>query len=387
METPITAQETAEVVRSAERVRIVGGGSKRPLVEIRGGDSEPTDLSTAALTGVIAYEPGEYTITAAAGTSVYEIEELLAENGQYLPFDPMRSRAGATLGGTVAAAAHGPGRMRFGGVRDFLLGVRMVDGTGTLVSGGGRVVKNAAGFDLPKLMVGSAGGLGVLVDLTFKVFPRPPEWCSLRVRSHEWGALVGVQRWLVERAYDFAGLELEKEGSGGGVLWLRLAGLEGVARERVSRVTELLACDATLPELDVGLLTGEEEERFWSRARELDSDSDSGRGATAAWIRAATRPSKVESLESALDEVGLAECRRCWSAGAQSLWILLSPHQLSHIETLDRLLAAQQVAGQVFMGAQGGRALGTARPGVGPANPFGERLLRALDPGGRFGTS
>ena len=111
-----------------------------------------------------------------------EIEGELSQRGQYLPFDPIMSKAGATLGGTLASGLSGPGRFRFGGVRDFCIGVHWMDGQGRLVRGGGKVVKNAAGFDFPKFMVGSMGRFGILVDMTFKVFPKPcrsQTWCSV----------------------------------------------------------------------------------------------------------------------------------------------------------------------------------------------------------------
>jgi len=124
------------------------------------------------LRGIIEYEPSEFTFTALAGTPIAEIAEALRQRGQYLPFDPMCIQAGATLGGTVASGLSGPGRFRFGGLRDFILGVRFVDGTGRLLRMGGKVVKNAAGFDLPKFFVGSLGRFGVLAEITFKVFPQ-----------------------------------------------------------------------------------------------------------------------------------------------------------------------------------------------------------------------
>ena len=94
-------------------------------------------------------------------------------HGQYLPFDPPLTAAGATIGGTVAAGINGPCRYRFGGIRDFLIGARIVDGEAAHPAGGGKVVKNAAGFLLHQAMVGSCGTLGVLAELTFKVFPAP----------------------------------------------------------------------------------------------------------------------------------------------------------------------------------------------------------------------
>ncbi len=167
---PATPAELVDAVRSAPRALVVGAGTKSRLARV---SDEFTRISTAKLTGLIEYEPSEFTFTALAGTPVREIAAALAEKGQYLPFDPMLAEAGATLGGTVAAGLGGPGRWRFGGLRDFILGVRFVDGEGRLLRLGGKVVKNAAGFDLPKFFVGSAGRFGGLAELSFKVFPRP----------------------------------------------------------------------------------------------------------------------------------------------------------------------------------------------------------------------
>src|SRR5207253_308179 len=143
---------------------------------------------TAGLRGITEYDPSEFTFTAGAGTPVREIVAALAERGQYLPFDPMLADAGATLGGTVAAGLSGPGRFRFGGLRDFILGVQFVDGEGRVLRMGGKVVKNAAGFDLPKFFVGSVGRFGILTELTFKVFPRPVATRTLRLDAKDGAA-------------------------------------------------------------------------------------------------------------------------------------------------------------------------------------------------------
>ena len=168
--TPTTPAELVEAVRSQPHVLAIGARTKPRLSQV------PNDvclISTGALRGIVEYEPEEFTFTALAGTSVREIGQVLAEKGQYLPFDPMWVEAGATLGGTVAAGLSGPGRFRYGGVRDFILGVRFVDGRGRLLRMGGKVVKNCAGFDLPKFFVGSLGRYGALAEITFKVFPAP----------------------------------------------------------------------------------------------------------------------------------------------------------------------------------------------------------------------
>ena len=139
---PTTLDEVQAAVAGSAHVVVRGAGTKRGLCAPAG---EATVLDVSGLSGVLEYEPGEFTFTALAGTPVAAVNRLLAEHGQYLPFDPLLAEAGATLGGTVAAGLSGSGRYRFGGVRDFILGVRFVDGAGALVRGGGKVVKNAAG--------------------------------------------------------------------------------------------------------------------------------------------------------------------------------------------------------------------------------------------------
>jgi glycolate oxidase FAD binding subunit len=140
-----------------------------------------TLLSTKGMRGILEYEPDEFTFTALAGTPIADLEEILRGKGQYLPFDPFLVAAGATLGGTVASGLSGPGRFRFGGIRDFILGVQFIDGSGRILRLGGKVVKNAAGFDFPKFFTGSLGCFGVLIELTFKVFPRPSGQLTLRL--------------------------------------------------------------------------------------------------------------------------------------------------------------------------------------------------------------
>ena len=141
-------------------------------------------LDLSALAGVTEHSPEECTFTALAGTSaVADIERLLASHGQYLPFDPPLAAAGATLGGIVAAGASGSCRYRYGGIRDFLIGARIVDGRGQLITAGGKVVKNAAGLLLHQAMVGSCGRFGVIAELTFKVFPRARSRATVKANA------------------------------------------------------------------------------------------------------------------------------------------------------------------------------------------------------------
>ena len=175
---PENEQEIRSIVAEHDQIIAVGNRTKRPLS--RCGDATP--ISLAGMTGMIQYEPSEFTFTAHAGTRISEVTEELASRRQYLPFDPLLSQSGATLGGTVASGLSGPGRFRYGGVRDFLLGAKLLCGDGQWTNVGGKVVKNAAGFDIPKLLVGSLGRFGLISELTFKVFPKPPALLTVAIR-------------------------------------------------------------------------------------------------------------------------------------------------------------------------------------------------------------
>jgi len=174
---PESIDELQRIISHRSQVIAVGNQTKPPLSR---GDGA-TLVSLSGLHGIVQYEPSEFTFTALAGTPLKVIVAALAEQKQYLPFDPLLVEAGATIGGTVAAGLSGPGRFRYGSVRDFILGVDFLNGDGKLIRSGGKVVKNAAGFDLPKFLVGSLGRLGVMVSLTFKVFPAPPALTTLQV--------------------------------------------------------------------------------------------------------------------------------------------------------------------------------------------------------------
>jgi glycolate oxidase FAD binding subunit len=177
---PSTYQEAAAALGTAserhQSVRIRGAGTKDYL-----GDLRPTDLilETTALRGIVAHVPADLTVTVAAGTPFAELRAMLAQAGQFLPLDPPHGEA-ATIGGVVAANSTGFWRARYGGVRDLLIGTTTALADGTLARAGGRVVKNVAGYDVNKLLIGSLGTLGVIVECTFKILPVPKASAGLQ---------------------------------------------------------------------------------------------------------------------------------------------------------------------------------------------------------------
>lgn len=168
-----TAQELADQVREAfqhaQPLRIIGSGSKA----FYGRPVEGKPLQVNQFQGIINYEPSELVITAKAGTPLHIIEATLAEQGQMLGFEPPYFSPTATLGGTIACGLSGPRRPYSGAVRDFVLGVTMINGKGEILRFGGQVMKNVAGYDVSRLMCGAQGTLGVLLDISLKVIPKP----------------------------------------------------------------------------------------------------------------------------------------------------------------------------------------------------------------------
>ncbi|MET0533857.1 MAG: glycolate oxidase subunit GlcE [Steroidobacter sp.] len=214
--------QLCETIRAASAARtplhIRAGGTK----DFYGNAARGTLLDPRSIAGVVDYEPTELVITARAGTSLAELEQLLAENGQMLAFEPPHFGSGATVGGCVAAGLSGPRRVSFGptygSVRDFVLGARLVDGRGEVLSFGGTVMKNVAGYDLARLMAGSMGILGVIVDVSLKVLPRPILHHTLTFEMPAATAVDKLNEWAGQP------LPLSASAWHEGVLYLRLAG-------------------------------------------------------------------------------------------------------------------------------------------------------------------
>ena len=168
----------ADAAASKRKLELRGGGSKAEV----GAPREAEIVEMTAFTGVIDYDPSELVITLGAGTPLEEVEALVGSERQMLAFEPA-GVVGSTIGGVVAAAMSGSRRVSRGAVRDHLLGFKAVSGRGEGFVGGGKVVKNVTGYDLPKLAAGSWGRLFALTEVTLKVVPRPPEALTLAVQG------------------------------------------------------------------------------------------------------------------------------------------------------------------------------------------------------------
>jgi glycolate oxidase FAD binding subunit len=327
-----------------DRPHVRGGGTKAAL-------SHSANISSVNLSAILQYDPSEFTFTALAGTPLIEIADVLDNQNQFLPFDPPFAQAGATLGGTVAAGLSGAGRFRYGGVRDFLLGVRMVTTAGRIVFGGGKVVKNAAGFDIPKLMVGSLGRFGMLVELTFKVFPKPQAFATAFIDFASTDEAIAAFTDLGRRPLDLTCLDMEPPSR----IWVCLAGSHDALPARFARVAQITR----------GNLVVLDDPSYWPNLNEfhwLPSSHD--------LIKIPISPTQVALAESIINQFERPIPRR-YSIGGNLLW-LGWPSGDSVTKLAGICLRLHQCALAVT-----GR---WANPIIGqkPSNPFLERLSAAF---------
>jgi glycolate oxidase FAD binding subunit len=203
--------ELIDRVRAAAAARsplhIAGGRTKAFYGEAVAGQPLPT----TGWAGIVSYEPTELVVTVRAGTPLAELEAVLAERGQCFPFEPPHFGAGGTVGGMVAAGLAGPARASAGGVRDFVLGARFINGRGELLTFGGQVMKNVAGYDVSRVLAGSLGTLGVITEVSLKVLPMAPAEATLVFplgqhealeQLHRWGGQplpINASRWAADR--------------------------------------------------------------------------------------------------------------------------------------------------------------------------------------------
>ncbi len=355
MEAPDSEERLAEAVRACPRVLPRGGGSKPALRRLHAEDEPCADLSLGRWTGIEEYEPSEFTVTVRSGTPCAELEDELAAKGQQLPFEPLFSAEGSTVGGTIAAGLSGPGSLRFGGLRDFLLGVTWIDGVGRRLSAGGRVVKNAAGFDLPRFFVGSLGRFGLLTRAVFKVFPLPRRRLTFQVGFASMGEAMASWAAVARGPWEFEALEIDCDP----VRWTgRFAGGERAVEARLQRFRRETGLEARE-------LSEASAEAYWGARRSLG------------WIpgadpvvRIPVRPSAIAEWDAEMAEAGLW---RSYGNGGHVAWVAGPPE-------FGPMLERRRLCGLVLRGQGVGPWIGCEPAGTAVACG----LKEALDAEGRF---
>ncbi|MES2944321.1 MAG: glycolate oxidase subunit GlcE [Pseudomonadota bacterium] len=252
---PALSSQIQAAAAASKPIRLRGGGSKDFYGEALKGEI----LDTSALNGVVSYEPSELVITVLAGTPLAEVEALLAGHNQCFAFEPPHFGAGkkSTVGGMVASGLSGPARASVGAVRDYMLGVKLINGRGEHLTFGGQVMKNVAGYDVSRLMAGSLGTLGLITEVSLKVLPIAPAEATLRFECSQQQALQWLNSWGGQPLPLNASCWVEDAGVG--TLYLRLRGalaaveaacktLGGERKDNAEVAADWLACrDQTLP--------------------------------------------------------------------------------------------------------------------------------------------
>ena len=333
-------QQFSETIRKAAaehtHVRIRGSGAKDFYGLALIGDV----LDTRRCNGIVEYEPTELVLTARAGTPLRDVETVLAKNGQMLPFEPPHFGAAATLGGSVASGFSGPRRAAAGSARDFVLGVRMLNGLGEELRFGGQVMKNVAGYDLSRLMTGSFGTLGLITEVSLKVLPVPQRERTLRLEMDEAAALDSMCRWAGKP------LPLSASCHVNGALYLRLSGADSAVEAAQKKLGGEPVTDGA----------------FWQSIREQTHPFFAD--AAALW-RVSIKPTTAP--------LGLGPQLIEWSGGLRWIAANLGPSQA--FET------AQRAGGHATLFRGGDKRLGIQRM---PANLLAihKKLKRAFDPEG-----
>ncbi|WP_343730046.1 glycolate oxidase subunit GlcE [Duganella sp.] len=324
-------------------LRIRGGGTKDWYGQALNGEV----LDTRVNSGIVSYEPTELVITARCGTPLAEIEALLAQHNQMLAFEPPRYE-GSTIGGVVASALSGPRRAYAGAVRDFVLGAVLMDGRGEILRFGGQVMKNVAGYDVARLLAGSLGTLGLILEVSLKVLPVPLREASLRFEMSEIDALRRLNEW--------AGQPLPVSAScwHQGVLSLRLSGADA-------------AVEAAQRKLGGQALADGEAAAFWASLRDQTHAYFNG---GCLWRMS------VPSHASAI----ILRGEQLMEWGGAQRWLKVD--DAAQADSIRRTVAAAGGHATLFRG--GGKNVGVFHPLAPAVAKIHERLKQSFDPNGIF---
>jgi glycolate oxidase FAD binding subunit len=357
-----------EQVRAARAARasleIRGGGTKAFYGEPPDPDRPAAPLDVTPLAGISSYEPSELVVTVRGGTPLAELEAALAEQGQCLPFEPPRfdgaadvsspGGRGGTVGGMVAAGLAGPARAAVGGVRDYVLGTTLLNGRAELLSFGGQVMKNVAGYDVSRLLAGSMGILGVICEVSLKVLPVAPATLTLRLEMDAAAAIRRVNEWGGQP------LPLNASAWWAGTLVLRLAGAAAAVRAAAATMGGEVVEPAMAAAFWAGL-RDHRDEFFVGALRAVD-------GGAALWrisVPATTPPLALSGEQ--LVEWGGAQRWLCTSAPAATL-----------------RNAAAAVGGHAVLFRGQDKSGGAFAPLAPPLDRIHRDLKQAFDPDGVF---
>jgi len=344
---PGTVAELQALVRDSERIHAIGNGSKTAL---HSGHSGAALADLSALSGIIEYQPSEYTVTVRAGTPVRDLAAALREQGQYLPCDPLLPGS-ATIGGTVAGNLSGSRRYRYGGVRDFILGAEVVDGLARAFRVGGKVVKNSAGFDLSKFLVGSLGQFALMTELTFKVFPDVPRFHSLALDYKRLEDALSAIYFLNQSPFELDALDLMPHEDRWRLL-TRLAGFDETLPQRVERFSSAMAQESA----PFNIAELPDSAALWDPLADLTG---------AYLVKVVLSPKQVPAFDALI-----ADAARRYGVGGNVAWVTT--------EDIDQLVAAlnaRKLTGLCLRGAVESAVIGAPVKDV-----LAARVKQVLDP-------
>ncbi len=292
---PETEEQVAAILRyaNAEGLAIIpcGGGTQQTI------GTPPTRadivLSLSRLNQILEHAPHDLTLTAQAGVRLVDLQQALGAAHQWLALDPPL-HPGATLGGVISTNVSGARRLRYGGVRDQIIGVRVALADGTIARGGGKVVKNVAGYDLPKLFTGALGTLGVILSANFRLYPLPEHSATALLASGDLAALGAVVRRILAAPLTPTALDIISPTTPGAPYLLAARIQSGVRASVEEQVSAICGATIAASATTQTTLTGDDEARFWAeRQAQFTTSPANGDATTITTIKASLLPSDV----------------------------------------------------------------------------------------------
>jgi glycolate oxidase FAD binding subunit len=391
---PGSVEEVSEIMKAASRdllsVIPMGSNTKRGLGEAPG--RADAALSVKRLNRILEHESADLVATAECGMTLSAFQEGLGGKSQFLPVDPPHAAKGATIGGIIASNDSGPERLRYGTTRELLIGMKVVKADGSVFSGGAKVVKNVAGYDLPKLFVGSLGTLGVMVEATFRLYPVPEysRTCIAGFGSLEdshaavqsllnsdlvMTSLEHITPALAEALSASTGVFMKR---GCYHLAVRIANVEKAVRDQVELVNGILGRHGA----EVYVIEGGDESSFWSEIRDLPGgDAEEGRAVCKAGVVINEVPAVFKVIEMLAE--GGVKARASARAGNGIVMITLQGENPALVSAIDSLRMVAESGGGTLV-------INDAPPGVksaagvwgdiGPGYSLMKRIKSGFDP-------